>query len=151
MCTVLLPLGDNPIAINKYIVSYHKFSSGYKSQVGYIIMNIPFHAKYRLGQSMIQLVIIYTINVSVLHWELIRPTNLTVLAQSNRRVPNLPRQEFTPFIATASFTVTSLSENACKCVEMCKTNGFISILGHQLLIALWCRQLDHHQLPSVIM
>jgi hypothetical protein len=23
MCTVLLPLGDNPIAVNKYIISYH--------------------------------------------------------------------------------------------------------------------------------
>ena len=33
---------------------------------------------------------------------------------------------------------------------MCKTNGLIAILGHQLLFALWRRQLDHHQLPSVI-
>ena len=24
MCTVLLPPGDNPIAVNKYIISYHK-------------------------------------------------------------------------------------------------------------------------------
>jgi len=23
MCTVLLPPGDNPIAVNKYIISYH--------------------------------------------------------------------------------------------------------------------------------
>jgi len=23
MCTVLLPQGDNPIAVNKYIISYH--------------------------------------------------------------------------------------------------------------------------------
>ena len=23
MCTVLLPLDDNPIAVNKYIISYH--------------------------------------------------------------------------------------------------------------------------------
>jgi len=26
MCTVLLPPGDNPIAVNKYIVSYHIIS-----------------------------------------------------------------------------------------------------------------------------
>jgi len=26
MCTVLLPPGDNPIAVNKYIISYHKVS-----------------------------------------------------------------------------------------------------------------------------
>ena len=25
MCTVLLPPGDNPIAVNKYIVSYQKY------------------------------------------------------------------------------------------------------------------------------
>jgi len=25
MCTVLLPPGDNPIAVNKYIISYQKF------------------------------------------------------------------------------------------------------------------------------
>jgi hypothetical protein len=24
MCTVLLPSGDNPIAVNKYIIPYHK-------------------------------------------------------------------------------------------------------------------------------
>jgi len=28
MCTVLLPPGDNPIAVNKYIVSYH-FACGF--------------------------------------------------------------------------------------------------------------------------
>ena len=27
MCTVLLPPGDNPIAVNKYIISYHKKES----------------------------------------------------------------------------------------------------------------------------
>ena len=26
MCTVLLPLGENPIAVNKYIISYHNIS-----------------------------------------------------------------------------------------------------------------------------
>jgi len=26
MCTVLLPPGDNPIAVNKYIISYHIIS-----------------------------------------------------------------------------------------------------------------------------
>ena len=30
MCTVLLPPGDNPIAVNKYIVSYHIISYGHK-------------------------------------------------------------------------------------------------------------------------
>ena len=25
MCTVLLPPGDNPIAVNKYIISYHMY------------------------------------------------------------------------------------------------------------------------------
>lgn len=112
----------------------------------YIIMNLPFHAWYRLGQSVTQLLITHKIKVCVLHSELIRPTNLTALAQSNRRVPDLQRQEFTAFIATASVTVKRASESAYKCVEMCKTNGFISILGHQLLFALWCIQLDHHQL-----
>ena len=28
MCTVLLPPGDNPTAVNKYIISYHKGLSG---------------------------------------------------------------------------------------------------------------------------
>ena len=27
MCTVLLPRGDNPIAVNKYIISYHRIYS----------------------------------------------------------------------------------------------------------------------------
>ena len=27
MCTVLLPLGVNPIAVNKYIISYHTISN----------------------------------------------------------------------------------------------------------------------------
>jgi len=27
MCTVLLPPGDNPIAVNKYIISYHNITS----------------------------------------------------------------------------------------------------------------------------
>ena len=29
MCTVLLPPGDNPIAVNKYIISYNKSILGY--------------------------------------------------------------------------------------------------------------------------
>jgi len=28
MCTVLLPPGDNPIAVNKYIISYHIINNG---------------------------------------------------------------------------------------------------------------------------
>ena len=28
MCTVLLPPGDNPIAVNKYIISYHNVGRG---------------------------------------------------------------------------------------------------------------------------
>ena len=110
----------------------------------YITMHLHFHARCTLGHSEMQSLIIHTIKVCVLHLELIRPTSLNVLAKRNRRVPDLPRHEFTALVSTASFTVTSASENACKRVEMCKTNGLISILGHQLLFALWCRQLAHH-------
>jgi len=32
MCTVLLPPGDNPIAVNKYTISYHKMKRWMKNQ-----------------------------------------------------------------------------------------------------------------------
>ena len=40
MCTVLLPPGDNPIAVNKYIISYHIISKRRhisKSSVRYVL------------------------------------------------------------------------------------------------------------------
>jgi hypothetical protein len=46
--------------------------------------NFQFNITYRLGQ---QTLIIHTIAVCVHHRHLTRPTNLTVLAKSNRRVP----------------------------------------------------------------
>jgi len=38
MCTVLLPPGDNPIAVNKYIISY------------YIISILDYHIGYKNGK-----------------------------------------------------------------------------------------------------
>ena len=37
MCTVLLPPGDNPIAVNKYIISY--------TMTSYILRDLPFSRK----------------------------------------------------------------------------------------------------------
>jgi hypothetical protein len=34
MCTVLLPPGDNPIAVNKYIISYHMLRGTEENQLG---------------------------------------------------------------------------------------------------------------------
>jgi hypothetical protein len=44
MCTVLLLPGDNPIAVNKYIISYHiklrdKVSNSYKTKLKIIIFD----------------------------------------------------------------------------------------------------------------
>ena len=111
-------------------------SSGYKPELGSYVHNSEFSLPHKVQTgSVSDTVTVHTTTVGVLHWELIRPINLTVLAKSNRRVPNLPWQEFTAFIVTASFTVKSASENTCKSVEVCKINCFISILGHQLLFA----------------
>jgi hypothetical protein len=40
MCAVLLPLGDNPIAVNKYIISYQLISDTTVYQLGIIIIII---------------------------------------------------------------------------------------------------------------
>jgi hypothetical protein len=36
MCTVLLPPGDNPIAVNKYIISYHENTKNINLPVLYV-------------------------------------------------------------------------------------------------------------------
>ena len=39
MCTVLLPPGDNPIAVNKYIISYHINYTRSPSQVNKVCIS----------------------------------------------------------------------------------------------------------------
>jgi len=41
MCTVLLPPGDNPIAVNKYIISYQYYKiAKIQSKYNYILIAI---------------------------------------------------------------------------------------------------------------
>jgi hypothetical protein len=40
MCTVLLPSGDNPIAVNKYVISYHLREIQYKRSENNAVDNL---------------------------------------------------------------------------------------------------------------
>ena len=46
MCTVLLPLGENPIVVNKYIISYHIINKG---RILNMLQHTPAGTRYKIS------------------------------------------------------------------------------------------------------
>jgi len=67
MCTVLLPPGDNAIAINKYIISYqirHRVTIFYVNHVGNLFFKFPLVFVYMSSGVVVSVVHYYSKDIS---------------------------------------------------------------------------------------
>ena len=96
MCTVLLPPGVNPIAVNKYIISYI---------ISYII---PYHIVYTISYHTISYLTLTRLNAfTTVTYE---PTNLLLRNKSSAPLPPVGKSIIVNKYHTLSYHISNLAQ-----------------------------------------